>query len=163
MSRIQGVVQGINFAPAGGRGGQVTTINGVPYVTFWDIRDVDWKEGDLVEFEAVHRSLWEGAPREWFAQEIRRVVAPAEASEVDELTARIRAEGLQPTSVDQALRMHSSGWRVFVFSEMDEEPAEAVGRDAIEMIRSSVVDQILVLPPDDIPQDSPPAVQRPAA
>lgn len=52
-----GIVERVEFTH-GGMGNQWTTIGGVRYMTFWDIRTIDWKEGDRVTFDAVNRTLW---------------------------------------------------------------------------------------------------------
>ncbi|MDQ2632370.1 MAG: hypothetical protein M3Y78_01390 [Pseudomonadota bacterium] len=55
--RMTGIVEKIDFT-IGGAGNQWTTINGVRYATYWDIRTKDWKVGDRVEFEAFNKKLW---------------------------------------------------------------------------------------------------------
>lgn len=75
-----GVVQNVEYTH-GGAGNQYTTIDGVRYVTFWDIRTRDWKEGDTVTFTAAERSLWHGQAKSWHAQNIKKV--PAATAVVD--------------------------------------------------------------------------------
>jgi hypothetical protein len=67
----RGKVEKIAFTQ-GGAGNQWTTINGVRYATWWDIRMTDWKVGDEVEFEAYRSPLWSGQPDVNCARNIRR-------------------------------------------------------------------------------------------
>lgn len=68
---MKGVVEKIAFTQ-GGAGNQWTTISGVCYATFWDIRTKDWEVGDTVEFERRDTSLWHGQPLIPHATSIRR-------------------------------------------------------------------------------------------
>lgn len=70
--RLTGVVEKVEFTH-GGAGNQYTTIDGVRYITFWDIRTKNWKEGDTVHFTAIERSLWEGSPKALHAEDIVKV------------------------------------------------------------------------------------------
>lgn len=54
-----GVVEKVEFTQ-GGAGNQWTTIGGVRYATWWDIRTKDWKVGDEVRFVETERPLWHG-------------------------------------------------------------------------------------------------------
>lgn len=72
-SQLTGVVQKVEYTH-GGAGNQFTTIDGVRYTTFWDIRTRDWKEGDSVRFTAVERSLWEGQPKALHAESITKAI-----------------------------------------------------------------------------------------
>lgn len=67
----QGVVQSVAYTH-GGAGNQWTTIDGVKYATWWDIRTRDWKEGDLVDFDAYNGLLWHGNPTIDCATNIRK-------------------------------------------------------------------------------------------
>lgn len=69
---VNGIVQKVEYTH-GGAGNQFTTIDGVRYVTYWDIRNRDWKEGDAVSFQAVERSLWEGQPKAVHAENIHKM------------------------------------------------------------------------------------------
>ena len=69
---LTGVVQAVEYTH-GGAGTQYTTIDGVRYVTYWDIRTRNWKEGDRVRFTAVERSLWTGSPKALFAENISNI------------------------------------------------------------------------------------------
>lgn len=71
--QLTGVVQKVEYTH-GGAGNQFTTIDGVRYTSFWDIRTRDWKEGDNVHFTAVERSLWEGQPKALHAEDITKVI-----------------------------------------------------------------------------------------
>lgn len=71
--QLTGVVQDVKYTH-GGAGNQYTTIDGVRYVTFWDIRTRDWSEGDTVQFNAVERSLWDNGDKQWHAENITKVV-----------------------------------------------------------------------------------------
>ena len=71
--QLTGVVQKVEYTH-GGAGNQFTTIDGIRYTTFWDIRTRDWKEGDTVQFTAVERSLWEGQPKALHAERITKVI-----------------------------------------------------------------------------------------
>lgn len=71
--KITGVVEKVEYTH-GGAGNQFTTIGGVRYTTFWDIRTRNWKEGDTVQFTAVERSLWEGQPKTMHAEDITKVM-----------------------------------------------------------------------------------------
>ena len=66
-----GIVERVDFT-SGGAGNQWTTISGVKYATFWDIRTKDWKIGDEVEFDAFEAPLWSGQPAINQAQSIRK-------------------------------------------------------------------------------------------
>lgn len=68
----QGIVQSVEYTH-GGIGNQWTTIDGVRYATFWDIRTRDWNEGDKVAFTWVMHSLWDGAAPMPIARELRRI------------------------------------------------------------------------------------------
>ncbi|MGF6440212.1 hypothetical protein [Paraburkholderia youngii] len=59
--RYVGLVEKVEFTH-GGAGNQVTTISGVRYITFWDSRTKDWKEGDIVAFNAFKGVLWHNGP-----------------------------------------------------------------------------------------------------
>lgn len=54
-----GVVQAIEYT-SGGAGNQWTTIDGVRYATWWDIRNTDWRVGDRVTFREYYSPLWSG-------------------------------------------------------------------------------------------------------
>ena len=56
-----GIVEKIEFT-SGGAGNQWTTIDGVKYATWWDLRTKDWKVGDRVTFRAYRDALWRGQP-----------------------------------------------------------------------------------------------------
>lgn len=70
---MQGIVEEIKFT-SGGAGNQWTTIGGVRYATFWDIRTMDWKVGDLVEFDTRSGPLWTDGNIVEHALNIRRAV-----------------------------------------------------------------------------------------
>lgn len=55
--QVVGVVEDVRYTQ-GGAGNQITTISGVQYVNFWDIRIRDWKVGDTVTFRAFNAKLW---------------------------------------------------------------------------------------------------------
>lgn len=78
---LTGIVQSVEYTH-GGMGNQYTTIDGVRYITFWDIRTRDWKEGDAVQFNAVERSLWEGQAKALHAENIMKVTTPASSASV---------------------------------------------------------------------------------
>lgn len=61
MEHRIGKVEKIEFTE-GGAGNQWTTIDGVRYATFWDIRTKAWKLGDSVVFQAFQAPLWYGRP-----------------------------------------------------------------------------------------------------
>ena len=71
--QLTGIVQKVEYTH-GGAGNHFTTINGIRYTTFWDIRTRDWKEGDNVQFQAVERSLWEGSAKTLHAENITKVM-----------------------------------------------------------------------------------------
>lgn len=54
---MNGTVSKIEFTH-GGLGNQWTTINGVRYATWWDIRHLHPKEGDLVEHQPYQAPAW---------------------------------------------------------------------------------------------------------
>lgn len=54
-----GIVESIKFT-SGGAGNQWTTIDGVRYATYWDIRRTNWKRGDRVTFNVYDAPLWSG-------------------------------------------------------------------------------------------------------
>jgi hypothetical protein len=60
----------------GGAGNQWTTIDGVRYATWWDIRTRDWQVGDTVSFHVYRAPLWSGQPPILCAQEIDKAVTP---------------------------------------------------------------------------------------
>lgn len=45
-----GTVENVEYTQ-GGLGNQWTTIDGVKYATWWDVRSIDWRVGDKVEHE----------------------------------------------------------------------------------------------------------------
>lgn len=66
-----GIVERVEFTH-GGAGNQWTTISGVRYATFWDIKTKDWAEGDEVEFDVVSAPLWTGQAPLLRARNIRK-------------------------------------------------------------------------------------------
>lgn len=66
-----GIVERVEFTH-GGAGNQWTTISGVRYATFWDIKTKDWEEGDEVEFDVVSAPLWAGQAPLLQARNIRK-------------------------------------------------------------------------------------------
>ena len=67
-----GTVEKVAFT-SGGAGNQWTTISGVKYATWWDMRASDWRVGDQVTFEAYKAPLWSGMVPIDCAQKIRKV------------------------------------------------------------------------------------------
>lgn len=61
MKQCVGTVEKVEFTH-GGLGNQWTWIDGVRYMTFWDIRTINWKEGDRVQFESEHRLVYSNLP-----------------------------------------------------------------------------------------------------
>ena len=59
--RIVGVVEKIEYT-RGGAGNQWTTISGARYATWWDLRDKDWADGDVVSFTPGETVLFHGNP-----------------------------------------------------------------------------------------------------
>lgn len=59
--RLVGKVERIEFT-RGGAGNQWTTISGVRYATWWDLRTKDWAIGDVVAFKATMAPMWHGQP-----------------------------------------------------------------------------------------------------
>lgn len=85
QERSVGVVERVEFTQ-GGMGNQWTTINGVRYCTFWDIRTKDWKVGDTVTFVDVTERVFSNTPVVRQALYIRKgdpnvPVQPAEPTE----------------------------------------------------------------------------------
>ena len=58
----------------GGAGNQWTTIGGVHYCTFWDIRTRDWAENENVTFTCGERQLWENSGKFLTAWDITKCV-----------------------------------------------------------------------------------------
>lgn len=79
--QLTGIVQNVEYTHHGA-GNQFTMIDGVQYTTFWDLRTRDWKEGDVVQFEAVERSLWEGQPKTLHAEKIMKVAVASPAANI---------------------------------------------------------------------------------
>lgn len=71
-----GVVENIEYT-SGGIGNQWTTISGVRYCTFWDVRTIDWKRGDTVVFLDFTRPVFSNTPSVRQATEIHKVPAGA--------------------------------------------------------------------------------------
>lgn len=69
---MEGTVEAVQFT-CSGAGNQWTTISGVRYATYWDIRTTDWKVGDRVNFRAFRSSLWTGSPEINHADSIRKI------------------------------------------------------------------------------------------
>lgn len=67
-----GAIETIDYT-FGGAGNQWTTIDGVRYATYWDIRTRDWKIGDRVSFQSYMAPLWSGNPPIPHAQRIRKI------------------------------------------------------------------------------------------
>jgi hypothetical protein len=67
-----GTVEKVEYTQ-GGAGNQWTTISGVRYATYWDIRTRDWSVGDVVSFEEQSASLWHGAAPVPHASRIHKV------------------------------------------------------------------------------------------
>lgn len=57
--RFVGKVEKIDFTH-GGAGNQWTTISGIKYATWWDLRTKDWAVGDVVAFKATNAPMWHG-------------------------------------------------------------------------------------------------------
>lgn len=72
QTAAQGIVENVEYTH-GGIGNQWTTIDGVRYATFWDLRTRDWTEGDKVAFTWSMRSLWEGMVPLRLASDLRRI------------------------------------------------------------------------------------------
>lgn len=68
---MRGKVDNIDFT-YGGAGNQWTTIDGKRYATWWDIRTMNWRVGDTVNFDAYRRPLWSGNPDVDCAQNITK-------------------------------------------------------------------------------------------
>lgn len=75
MSKATGTVEQIEFA-IGGAGNQWTTISGVRYATWWDVRTKDWRRGDAVTFEPYKQALWDRTSPIDCARNIRKAVKP---------------------------------------------------------------------------------------
>ena len=71
MVKKSGTVEGIDFT-FGSAGNQWTTIDGVKYATWWDIRTKNWTRGDTVTFKAYRAPLWHGGTPIDCAQSIRK-------------------------------------------------------------------------------------------
>lgn len=74
--QIIGTVEKVAFT-SGGAGNQWTTIDGVRYATWWDIRTTDWRVGDRVSFEPYRAPLWSGNADVDCAQNIRAIAKAA--------------------------------------------------------------------------------------
>lgn len=74
-SKTIGVVENVEFT-SGGMGNQWTTISGVRYCTYWDVRNRDWEIGDLVKFNDVTESVFSNTPVVRQAKNIHKVVIP---------------------------------------------------------------------------------------
>ena len=72
MAVLSGKVEKIDFTQ-GGAGNQWTTIDGIRYATFWDIRTKNWKVGDTVLYRPYTAALWHGHPEIPHATDIRKV------------------------------------------------------------------------------------------
>jgi hypothetical protein len=59
MPTETGTVDAVAFT-MGGAGNQWTTIDGIRYATWWDIRTRDWQVGDCVTFTPYRAPLWSG-------------------------------------------------------------------------------------------------------
>lgn len=70
-----GVVEDVQFTSSG-MGNQWTTINGVRYCTFWDVRNRDWEIGDMVKFNDVTESVFSNTPVVRQARDIHKVALP---------------------------------------------------------------------------------------
>jgi hypothetical protein len=68
---MQGIVEKVTYTQ-GGAGNQWTTIDGIRYATWWDIRTRDWREGDRVTFRPYRAPLWAGQPAILCADDIRK-------------------------------------------------------------------------------------------
>ncbi|MGF6604020.1 hypothetical protein P3T23_008775 [Paraburkholderia sp. GAS448] len=69
--RFVGKVERIEFTQ-GGAGNQWTTISGIKYATWWDLRTKDWAVGDVVAFKATNAPMWHGQPAVPQASKIER-------------------------------------------------------------------------------------------
>lgn len=61
MAVLSGVVEKVEFTQ-GGAGNQWTTIDGIRYATFWDIRTKNWRLGDTVVYQVFNAPLWSDQP-----------------------------------------------------------------------------------------------------
>lgn len=71
-----GTVDAVGFTH-GGMGNQWTVIDGQRFVTYWDARTTDWREGDTVRYTVAYRKFgWDNygtPPPAAHAQAIHRV------------------------------------------------------------------------------------------
>lgn len=79
QARHTGKVEKVDFT-SGGAGNQWTTIDGVRYATWWDIRVKDWTVGDTVTFDPYQATLWSGQPKVQGAKNIRKALTAAGAA-----------------------------------------------------------------------------------
>ena len=71
-TRIKGKVDRVEYT-YGGAGNQWTYIDGIRYATWWDIRNRDWKDGDMVTFVSRSAPLWDGMAPMLQASDIQKV------------------------------------------------------------------------------------------
>lgn len=93
MVNKTGVVESVRYT-SGGAGNQWTTIDGVRYATYWDVRKTDWREGDTVTFTASERGLWSDSPPIPHADNIRKMPRACPALACGFETAESRAAGI---------------------------------------------------------------------
>ena len=72
-----GIVENVQFTQ-GGAGNQWTTIDGVKYATWWDIRTKNWKVGDQVSFTAYEASIFDGQSKVPHATNISKIAVTSE-------------------------------------------------------------------------------------
>lgn len=72
-----GIIEAFRFTN-GSAGNQFTRIDGVEYVTFWDLRSKDWQIGDTVRYRPYLASLWSGQPKVAHADCISKVAPNSE-------------------------------------------------------------------------------------
>ncbi len=73
-------------------GNQCTTINGVRYCTFWDVRNRDWEIGDLVKFDDITDSVFSNTPEVRQARNIHKVALPTGSMTLKQFRATKRQE-----------------------------------------------------------------------
>jgi len=103
---MQGTVEKIDFTQ-GGAGNQWTTIDGVRYATWWDVRTRDWHIGDQVSFETYEAPLWSGMAPTLCASNIRKM--PGEETRMPAphivFTARRESNSVSADTAQEAVRL----------------------------------------------------------
>lgn len=99
LRTLEGVVEDISYT-MNGAGNQWTTIDGVRYATFWDIRTKEWDKGDRVRFDCFEAPFFYGHPPVLQATNISRISETEKGSSAPYQPFRVMVQGRHDYTLD---------------------------------------------------------------